>query len=378
MSALAQRVPRRNGLRQRAVIALPNGFTLFNLFCGIHAIVLAHRGSVMPDHAAQADLFGQAATWIVFGGIADMFDGRIARATGTGSRMGEELDSLVDAITFGLAPGLIMYFARLQTGGQWQWMFVFLFSACAVMRLARFNVEQAGKAKTHFHGLPSPAAGLTLATYYHFAQTDLYSQSVILLTDATTLATLPWHAILPILMVVLALLMVTDVPYPAVPTIGFRTPRQWAGTLIVLGSFAGVIFLRKEFLFPALITYIAFGLVKWIGLGLLGRRRGSDDSIYLEEEPNGTTPVATAIVAPAERHRPRQVRDVMPDRPARSRAPGETIAADSGSLEQGEAEREEREARRRRRRKRGGRGGGPPRGPGAPPSSSPPPSSPLP
>jgi CDP-diacylglycerol--serine O-phosphatidyltransferase len=370
----------RDGLRKRAVIMLPNGFTLFNLFCGIHAIVLAHRGSTMADAASQAQLFGQAATWIVFGGIADMFDGRIARATGTGSPMGEELDSLVDAITFGLAPGLIMYFARLQTG-HWQWMFVFLFSACAVMRLARFNVEQAGRPKTHFHGLPSPAAGLTLATYYHFAQTERYSQAVIWFTDATTLATLPWHAILPILMLVLALLMISNVPYPAVPTIGFRTPRQWAGTLIVLGSFAGVIFVPKEFLFPALVTYIAFGLVKSIGLGLLGRRRAADDSIYLEEEPNGRSTVA-AVDRPARTPVERPVRThERPRLPAR--APGDTIASDSGTLEPGEAEREEREARRRRRRKRGGRsggggGGGAPRGPGSPPASSPPPSSPLP
>jgi CDP-diacylglycerol--serine O-phosphatidyltransferase len=114
--------------REAAVIALPNGFTLANLFFGIFGIVAASRGD-----------FDAAARFIVFGGIADALDGRIARATKTGSRFGEELDSLVDAISFGTAPALIMYFAVFQSS-RWEWIFCFFFTACAVMRLARFNV----------------------------------------------------------------------------------------------------------------------------------------------------------------------------------------------------------------------------------------------
>src|SRR4051812_43827698 len=160
---------------RRALVFLPNGFTLFNLFCGIHSIVLSSRLN-----------FGEAAKWIVIGGIADVLDGRVARATGTGSRFGEELDSLVDAISFGFAPALIM-FLGMPNVGRWEWLLVFIFTSCAVMRLARFNVEQAGRKKTHFHGLPSPAAGLTLATYYWFKETPLYHQAIILFTDSKTL-----------------------------------------------------------------------------------------------------------------------------------------------------------------------------------------------
>src|SRR3954469_1401480 len=151
----------RQGVR-RAVVFLPNGFTLANLFCGIYSIVLAARGN-----------YYLAVWFVVIGGIANALDGRVARATGTGSRFGEELDSLVDAISFGLAPAMIMFFAVLNTQN-WQWLLVFIFTSCAVMRLARFNVEQAGRKKTYFHGLPSPAAGMTLATFYWFSQTDLY------------------------------------------------------------------------------------------------------------------------------------------------------------------------------------------------------------
>jgi CDP-diacylglycerol--serine O-phosphatidyltransferase len=253
---------------------VPNGFTLFNLFCGIYAIIVAMQGKV-----------GLAPSFIVAGGIADALDGRVARATGTGSRFGEELDSLVDAISFGLAPALIVYLGgRLQQSqGNLDWLLVFIYSACAVMRLARFNVEQAGRKKTHFHGLPSPAAGLTLATYYWFSQTPLYNETVILFTDSTTLAQLPWHNLLRGLMAMLAALMISDVPYPAMPSIGFTSVKKFLGTVLVVGSVALLVFVRKEFIFPALIAYVLYGVVKWMLIGFLGRG-STPDQIFWERE----------------------------------------------------------------------------------------------
>jgi CDP-diacylglycerol--serine O-phosphatidyltransferase len=301
-------------------VLLPNGFTLFNLFCGIYAIVLAARGR-----------FGTAAFFIVLGGVADSLDGRIARATGTGSRFGEELDSLVDAISFGLAPALIMFFAALKTDGN-DWIYVFIFASCAVIRLARFNVEQAGRAKTHFHGLPSPAAGMTLATYYWFSQTSLYNDTVIFFTDNRTLAELPWHTILRWLMVGLAYLMISDVPYPAVPTIGYRSTRQLAGTAIVLGSILGLIFLPREFIFPALVAYVLFGAVKWAALGFLDRAPDRR-SVFLEEE---------ADVDPT----------LADDLPESDEAPRSAVGASSN----GEAVDGQEPANRRRRRRRRVRG----------------------
>jgi len=304
---------------RRAVVLLPNGFTLFNLFCGIYAVVLASRGR-----------FGTAAFFIVLGGVADSLDGRIARATGTGSRFGEELDSLVDAISFGLAPALIMFFAALRTDGN-DWIYVFIFASCAVIRLARFNVEQAGRPKTHFHGLPSPAAGMTLATYYWFSQTSLYNDTVIFFTDNRTLAELPWHTILRWLMVGLAYFMISDVPYPAVPTIGYRSPRQIVGTSIIVGSILGLIFLPREFIFPALVAYVLFGAVKWAALGFLDivpDRR----SVFLEEEAD----VDPTLAENLPEHEGATARPVVP----------------SASLNGEAAEAQELTNRRRRRRRR--------------------------
>jgi CDP-diacylglycerol--serine O-phosphatidyltransferase len=332
---------------------MPNGLTLFNLFCGIYAIILAIRGE-----------FGAAPAFIVLGGIADVLDGRVARATGTGSKFGEELDSLVDALTFGFAPALMMYL-ELPSHGTWEWLFVFIFTACAVMRLARFNIEQAGRKKTYFHGLPSPAAGLTLATYYWFSQTPLYNKAVILFTNST-LSDLPWHVILRGLMAVLAALMISEVPYPNVPSIGWRTPRKLLGSVVVLGSIVLLLVRREEFIFPALLAYVFYGFVRAVILGLLGRSGSpeeayGDEGVSLERGTRRGVPVRTS--------------------PRVGAAGVETETLDTRALAGGDGRDEDRrdsrdgahpgESRlsRRRRRRRGQRGNRPP------PSQSPPPPS---
>ncbi|MFN2603977.1 MAG: CDP-diacylglycerol--serine O-phosphatidyltransferase [Gemmatimonadaceae bacterium] len=265
-----QRLSQPRVLR-RGVVVLPSGLTLANLFCGVYAIVSASRG--------QFDLAGLL---VVLGGVADALDGRVARATGSGSRFGSELDSLVDIISFGLAPAMIMYFAVMNREG-WDWLVVFLYVACAAIRLARFNVEQAGRAKRYFHGLPSPAAGLTLATYYWFSQTPLYNE--------TMLGDLPWHFWLRFLMLALAFLMISNVSYPAVPTVGYRKLTELLGSLVVIGTIFGVLFLKKQFYFPALLAYVAYGVGKTVLFGFLGRQpRGDIPVISDDDEEIGGIP----------------------------------------------------------------------------------------
>lgn len=242
-------LPERRRLRPRVAVALPNGFTLANLFFGIFAIVAASRGD-----------FDAAARFIVFGGIADALDGRIARATKSGSRFGEELDSLVDAISFGTAPALIMYFAVFQST-RWEWIFCFFFTACAVMRLARFNVESAGKAKAYFKGLPSPAAGGTLATYYWFSQTSLYNETFI--------GNWPWEVILRFLMAGLGFLMISNVPFPGWPKFTFKTVHGTAAIIVFVSSIFALFFLPKEFFFPFGVLYVITGVVLAVVRGVL-------------------------------------------------------------------------------------------------------------
>lgn len=231
---------------RRAVVLFPGGLTLGNLFFGIFAMISASRGE-----------FGRAVLFVVCGGVCDMLDGRVARATNSGSEFGEQLDSLVDAISFGLAPAMITYFAVLTPAepgrDRWSWILVFFFCMCAVLRLARFNVTQAGAKKSYFVGLPSPAAGGTLATYHWFAQTSLYQQTMI--------GDLPWHELVKYLMVGLSLLMISNVRYPAFPRTGFKDWRGILGSITILTCFAGAILLPREFFFPAGLIYVLVGIV---------------------------------------------------------------------------------------------------------------------
>jgi CDP-diacylglycerol--serine O-phosphatidyltransferase len=280
---------RRPRLPRPSMVMLPNGFTLMNLFFGIFAIVSAARG----EHE-------RAVWYIIIGAICDAVDGRVARATNTGSRFGEELDSLVDAISFGFAPAILMYFAVLRRDGL-DWIFVFLYSACAVMRLARFNIEQAGRPKTHYNGLPSPVAGGVLATYYWFSQTPVYNETVI--------GDLPWHNMVRFLLAGLAFLMISNVPYPVVPTFSVRTLRGALGLVVFVGLVFGLIFLPKDFFFPVGMLYVLYGVVASVLRGLLDRPQQAegDDTDHDEMFDDGDSEMAMEQ-QPARRRRRRRFR----------------------------------------------------------------------
>ena len=126
----------------------------------------------------------------------------------------------------GVAPALLIYFLEFSTAGRYGWIVCFLYLVAVALRLARFNVLSHGKPTPGwFIGLPSPAAGMTLATYYPFTQTDVYAG----------LQGLPWHLLLTFLMIALTILMVSNVHYATLPRAGFRTVRGLLGlTLIVV------------------------------------------------------------------------------------------------------------------------------------------------
>jgi CDP-diacylglycerol--serine O-phosphatidyltransferase len=247
---------------QRGVIVLPSAFTLGNLFLGIWAIVAASKGQ-----------FEMAGWLVVLAAFADLFDGRIARFTSTGSEFGAQLDSLVDAISFGVAPGMLIYFAFLGEGG-WSWVVTFIYVTAAVIRLARFNVEQAGTAKVSFHGLPSPTAGVTLATYFAFTQTDFFRTY---LTEINSGQAAVW------LTVLVAGLMVSHVLYPVVPRLTVRT---WGGRFALFMALASVVAaftVPEYFFFPFAITYITWGLMRTVVLGFLERLPDRDPLLDEEE-----------------------------------------------------------------------------------------------
>jgi CDP-diacylglycerol--serine O-phosphatidyltransferase len=139
---------------RKGIYILPNLFTTAGLFAGFFAIVQAMNGH-----------FESAPIAVFIAMVMDGLDGRVARWTHTESDFGAEYDSLVDMVSFGLAPALVMYEWALSGLGKLGWLAAFLYAACAALRLARFNTQTAVDRRLSFQGLPSPSAAAVVTGF---------------------------------------------------------------------------------------------------------------------------------------------------------------------------------------------------------------------
>jgi len=163
--------------RRRGIYLLPNLFTTAAMFSGFYAIMAASLGR-----------FENAALAILIAGLLDGMDGRVARMTSTESDFGKEYDSLSDMVAFGVAPALVIYEWTLHSAADWgiwwarlAWLCAFFYTACAALRLARFNSAHGGDDKQHFFGLPSPsAAGFVMFAMWFAVDYGIPSEAVIL------------------------------------------------------------------------------------------------------------------------------------------------------------------------------------------------------
>jgi len=138
--------------RKNARMLLPNMLTLFGVCIGLTSIRFALDGK-----------FEFAIIAIIFAALIDGLDGRIARLIKGTSKVGKELDSLTDMISFGVAPAFIMYFWKLNSLGRFGWLLCLIFVICVALRLARFNInsnQQPSWRDNFFEGVPSPAGGI--------------------------------------------------------------------------------------------------------------------------------------------------------------------------------------------------------------------------
>jgi CDP-diacylglycerol--serine O-phosphatidyltransferase len=241
---------------RQVVVVIPSAFTLGNMFFGLWAIISAYRGN-----------FTWAAWFIVFAGILDMLDGRVARLSGTGTKFGAELDSLVDVISFGVAPAMIMFFLEFQSAGKFGWLICYMYVVAVAVRLARYNVQHGTGKPGWFTGMPSPSAGMTLAVFYPFSQTEWYRRSLAYLDFQ--------REGLTILMALLAILMVSTVKYPRLPAMGFRSAKGIAGLLLHIVILVASLWVPQYFLFPLGVTYLAIGLARHAVLSGLERNDAS-------------------------------------------------------------------------------------------------------
>lgn len=250
----------------KKIAVLPALLTLGNGVCGLSAVALASK--IYPEHpnpVADEANFAYAGWFILFAMVFDMLDGYVARLTKTASDFGGELDSLCDVVSFGVAPAFLL----LKLGPGWDNPFLHqllagiaaLYFACTALRLARFNVENNPDPSSHkrFRGLPSPGAAGCIAALAvmrgELAEVlALRFGAAINLEHARGAITEIVQIASPIGALVVALLMVSNVPYPHITGKIFRGKKHIGHVIQVL--LATFILLMFRSLAPLLVFWV--------------------------------------------------------------------------------------------------------------------------
>ena len=234
---------------RKGIYVLPNLITLSSMFAGFYSIV----ASLNSDY--------ERAAWaIMIASVFDALDGWVARITHTATRFDIELDSLADVISFGVAPGVLVYTWTLSSFGKIGWLGSFFLVACAALRLARFNVQMGSTEKKHFTGLPTPASALVIAT------TVLAYEEIIHILEHLKLVQLAdvvgknyWILALTF---ILAGLMVSNITYHSLKEANLKERRPF-GILVVIAAFLAVVAYHPELvLFLVSISYVAVGMIE--------------------------------------------------------------------------------------------------------------------
>ena len=178
--------------KKNARVILPNMLTLIGVCIGLTSI-----------RFALDEKFEFAIIAIIFAALIDGLDGRIARLIKGTSKVGKELDSLTDVISFGVAPAFIMYFWKLNTLGRFGWLVCLIYVICVALRLARFNVnsnQEPSWRDNFFEGVPSPAGGILVLTP--------------LIVSVTNFDYIPlnYDIIVPVFFIVTSLLLISKFP----------------------------------------------------------------------------------------------------------------------------------------------------------------------
>ena len=227
---------------------IPNIFTLLNLFFGFLALLKIVSGE-----------YHLAAWFILFAVIFDAWDGAVARITNSESKFGFEFDSLADLISSGLAPCLLIYTSVLSNYGVVGIIVCFCYIFTGIYRLSRFNVLNTQKKCKGYTGLPLPVSAVTIAALWIFDSPFI------------TLNISGWWAYI---MVYLSIVMISPVPYNW-PVINFNKGYKTGiiSAALLLGIAIMILF-PKKYLFPLVMIYILYGVIKWSIRLVCNKRRG--------------------------------------------------------------------------------------------------------
>src|SRR5437762_5862749 len=239
---------------------LPNLMTAGNLFCGFVALTKIVEADLSQGNYNDIKV---ALIYILLAGIFDLLDGRLARMGGRESPFGREFDSLADLISFGVAPTFLVHRIVLKDAfpnhPQVGWFIASIYLVCGAFRLARFNclAAQAGTGGgKEFLGFPIPAAAGLVASLTLF----------MMWWNEKEFAKGNWKWALPILMLFLSAMMVSEVKYPTFKTLDLQATRTFTKTLIAILFIGSIVILREKilvFVLPLFFTlYLIYGFIR--------------------------------------------------------------------------------------------------------------------
>lgn len=236
------------------IYILPNLMTTGNLFSGFFAVIQSIKGNYL--YAAYA---------IVVAAVFDQLDGRLARLTRSTSKFGAEYDSLCDLVSFGMAPGTLLFLWALQPFGRLGWVACFLFVACGALRLARFNVQANVVEKNYFQGLPIPmAAGIVASSVLAFQDLELEP--------------LGNYGLL-VMTILLALVMVSNFRFRSFKDLDLKERLPFRYLILGVGVLVVVALRPEVMLFVLFMAYAVLGAV--FGVFKLGKNiRKIKPSVY--------------------------------------------------------------------------------------------------
>lgn len=249
---------------RKTYFLLPNLFTLAGLFCGFYAIAVCAR---LNDEGVGSDALYKASLAIFIGLFFDTADGRIARLTKTQTELGLHLDSLSDVVTFGVAPGFVVYRWGLEGLGQLGLFVAFVFVACGALRLARFNVlslrakkDEPEKPSKYMLGLPIPVAAtviISLVMGFH----------VIGISQTTN------HVLVGVMIAVLSYLMVSRVRFRSMKDLRLTKRTLAVVALLIMSAIVVAVRISQPAVLILLVgAYIVMGLVEEVLLSRKSRR----------------------------------------------------------------------------------------------------------
>ncbi len=244
---------------------LPNLMTAGNLFCGFLAITKIVEAKLDPVVDPTYPNIRSALFYILLACILDLLDGRVARMVGKESPFGREFDSLADVVSFGVAPAFLVHRIVLRDVfgdvPELGWLISAIYLICGAFRLARFNCLAAmpqSKQNTsgEFTGVPIPAAAGMVASLTLF----------LIWWEGKEFAVGTWRYILPVLLLFLSYLMVSEVKYPSFKKLNWRATKPFSKMLIILVVLAFFFALWERILpvvAPLIFTaYLVYGFIR--------------------------------------------------------------------------------------------------------------------